>query len=275
MGVIQKTFKGAALALLTAASAHGAPLPDAGLITTYDPPTRESASSAKIVLNWSTCGQTDKYSGCFAGGKLGPFVNPCSMIESGNTLVGTNVVASKLYVVDAGDGTTLVKVHQFNKRTTVVDSFASVTYTPGIVTSLPAEIKGGAVKCFVGSSSPTLFVSTSKSYVAAAVDKKTGVVVDQVGGFSPAIRVTGMTTDQRGYVNINFGVGLNTGFYTYGPNGSLVQDGGGLQLLPNSRTGVALPAVPAIGQTAVSADAQRAQRPRTVYGDPYKTFVMD
>ncbi len=73
-----------------------------------------------------------------------------------------------------------------------------------------------------------LFVGTDRSPQGVEVNKR-NLTFSQVGGFSPPINVTAITADRYGYVTLTCGSfsGGQSGFYLFGPDGSLQEDGGG------------------------------------------------
>jgi hypothetical protein len=56
---------------------------------------------------------------------------------------------------------------------------------------------------------------------------KTDFSLSTVPGFFPPVPVISIIADDRGYVSVNFGSATITGFVLFGPDGQLVEDGGG------------------------------------------------
>jgi len=66
--------------------------PDSTLYTTYN----LYGSSGAYTLNWIVCGSTQESEGCYASGKLGPFVTVGAMME-GLPMVSGSVVTRSIY----------------------------------------------------------------------------------------------------------------------------------------------------------------------------------
>jgi hypothetical protein len=72
-----------------------------------------------------------------------------------------------------------------------------------------------------------LFIGTNQS-PNAIVMKKGNYSFTGIGGFSPPINVSAITSDKYGYVTVTYGSnGGNSGFIVFGPDGNSREDGGG------------------------------------------------
>ncbi len=75
---------------------------------------------------------------------------------------------------------------------------------------------------------------------------KSTLVPTLVGGFSPPINVTSITTDKYGYVTVTFGefTNLTGGIYIFAPNGTLEADGGPAEFMLDTTMGISTSALP-------------------------------
>jgi hypothetical protein len=73
------------------------------------------------------------------------------------------------------------------------------------------------------------------------VEKSNSAIVT-IPGFSPPLNVAAITSNKYGYVTVTYGSfsGGASGFYLFGPNGALQEDGGGAPFMVN-RTQAVLP----------------------------------
>ena len=80
-----------------------------------------------------------------------------------------------------------------------------------------------------------LVIGTNHSPFAITV-RKGSFVTNQIGGFSPPIKVAAITADQYGYITISFGSfnNNNNAYVILGPDGSLRSDSGGASFMLNS-----------------------------------------
>jgi hypothetical protein len=206
------------------AQAPAAP-PDSGLYTSY------YFFGGYQNVSWVVCGATQETEGCYDSGSIGPFGNAGAVIE-GNPSVNatTSTVTRALYVVDtaAGSGTG-VALSVYKKTDVVTSTFDTTTITLVKTVNLPLTGGSGAV-AYMAANSGYLFIGTNLSASAVRV-QKSNLATESIGGFSPPINVTSITSDKYGYVTVTFGDSIegsgNNGFYQFGPNGSSVGDGGG------------------------------------------------
>jgi hypothetical protein len=213
--------------------------PDSTLYTTY--------TGSRTSVNWTVCGSTSQSEGCYASGSIGPFVGVGAMLE-GNPAVNGNVVTRTIYVVDSGGSN--VTLYIYKKVDNVSASTDNVTVTLARTVSL--SLTGGSTAvCFMAANAKFLFIGTSLTPYAVEVNKKT-LTVTNVGGFSPPINVTSITSDQYGYVTVT----QAGGFTVLGPDGSLREDGGGTDFMLGTTQAVS-------GSTLLGASAQ-PQRPLIV-----------
>jgi hypothetical protein len=162
-------------------------------------------------------------------------------MEGAQTVVVNNadkyVVKRPVYVMDAGTTADGVMLNVYIKTDTVASSFDTTTIDYSTRVALP--LTGGKVECFMAGNKTALFTGTSKSPVGAEI-LTANLKVSQIGGFSPPANVSQITADQRGFVTLQQGTGDNTGFYLFGPDGALEEDGGGTAFLINNIQSVQL-----------------------------------
>lgn len=225
----------ATIALLASAAisvhAQAPAAPDSTLYTTYT----LFAGSGGVTVSWSVCGSTAGSSGCYASGSLGPFVAVGAMVE-GKPSVSGNVVTRAIYVVDSGNAS--VKLYVYKKTDTVSSSFDTVAVTLLRTATLPLT-GGSSAQTFMAANSGFLFVGTDLTSSAVEV-KKSNLAVTTIPGFSPPINVSSITSDEYGYVTVTFGGSSESGFYLYGPAGTLQEDGGGLDFVLGTTQAISL-----------------------------------
>lgn len=218
--------------------------PDSTLYTTYYPVNGFSS------IGWVVCGATQQSEGCYSSGMLGPFGHAGAILESRETvlpsgIIGTSQVARNIYVVDdaAGDGSA-VNLYVYLKTDVVGPAYDTVTVN--LVNTISLPLQGGVgAKSFIAGNDGYLFVGTSLSAVAVEI-QKSNWQTEQVGGFYPPVNVSSITADKYGYVTVSFG-GAATGgdgFYTFAPNGSLSEDGGGYNFMAGTQNGVSTADLP-------------------------------
>lgn len=206
---------------------------DANLYTTY------SVYAPHNSLSWSRCGATAQSEGCFGNGQISGFKRVCAMID-GTPVVAGSQVTHDLYILDGGatsSDTVTLSVYQFVDE--ITSSFDTTTVT--LLQTVNLTLQGGAAAaCSMAANADYVYVGTNASDYAVSV-KKTSYATAQLPGFSPAIPVTQITADDRGYVIVQYGSGTNNGFYMYSPDGANVEDGGGNALIPSTVTGTLFP----------------------------------
>jgi hypothetical protein len=197
------------------ATANSPSAPDANLYTNY--------YGTATSVNWIVCGSTEESEGCYDFGTIGPFVAVGAMLES-NPKVAGDVVTRFIYVVDAGASPVTMDVYK--KTDTVSSSFDTTVVTFLKTVSLKQLVGGSDVTTYMAANPKYLFIGTSLSPNAVSVAKG-NLKVAELGGFSPPIDVTSITSDQYGFVTVTQG----SAFTVYDPNGSYVEDGGGTQFM--------------------------------------------
>jgi hypothetical protein len=216
--------------------------PDYTLYTSY------FTGSGYQNFTWIVCGSTQQTEGCYASGSLGPFGQAGALLE-GNQSVKGNTVTRAIYVVDIASGTsgTDVTLYVYKKTDVVTASTDTVTVTLDKTVSLPLT-GGSAALCSMAANNGYLFIGTDQSPEAVRV-QKSNLSLIQIGGFSPPINVTSITTDKYGYVTVTFGgfTSGENGFYQYGPDGEGVGDGGGAWFTLNTVAGLSTTTLPASG----------------------------
>lgn len=234
-------------AQLPAMAAAQTNAPDSGLYTTY------SFGTGYTTAHLSVCGSTQESEGCYGSAALGPFGQAGALIE-GNPSVNTatGVVTRHIYVLDqAANGGTGVTLYDYVKTDSVSASFDTVNVSLSSSVSLPLT-GGSSAKAYMAADNSYLFIGTNQSSFALKV-QKSNLSFNQIGGFSPPINVSSITSDAYGYVTVTFGgVTGSNGFYAYGPNGSLVEDGGGANFMVNTDNGLSTANLAATGASPAS-----------------------
>jgi hypothetical protein len=225
----------AAVPLESAAAAR----PDANLFTTFSFDTQYKYAA------WIVCGSTSESEGCYASGRLGPFGRIGAIME-GTPFVNGSTVTRAIYVVDVGAGATgnEVKLHVYKKTDVISSSDDAVTVGP--TKSLDLSLVGGyKVTCYLAASGDFLYVGTNQSQQALQISKSTFSIA-ALGGFSPPINLSAITTDSYGNVVITFGDFLSgsSGFYAFDADGSGLEDGGGADVLLNTDAGLSTASLP-------------------------------
>jgi hypothetical protein len=90
-----------------------------------------------------------------------------------------------------------------------------------------------------------LFAGTNQSQSAVRI-QKSNLSVTPIPGFSPPINVSAITADAYGYVTVTFGsfTGGESGFYVFGPDGLLREDGGGASFMLSTDQAVSFSSLP-------------------------------
>jgi hypothetical protein len=227
----------ASLLLLVVVSAAplGATALDATLFTTY------TINSAHTDINWSVCGSTAGSSGCYGSGGIGPFGKAGAILEGNpSTNVTKGTVTRSIYVLDVGYGTSGdgVALYIYKKVDTITSSFDTVVVTLSKTVALPLT-GGSSALASMAANTGFLFIGTNQSSQGVRVQKSNSAIVT-IPGFSPPINVAAITSDKYGYVTVTFGSfnGGESGFYVYGPNGTLQEDGGGAPFMANTMQAV-------------------------------------
>jgi hypothetical protein len=241
-----------AVSLLTFSSAaYAAPI-DSTLYTSY------FFGSSYQNLTLIVCGSTALSFGCYGSAGLGPFGKVGAMIEGNPSYnLTTNTVTRKIYVVDVASGSsgTGVTLYVYKKTDTITAS--SDTISVKLVNTLTLSLTGGtSAVCSMAANSGFLFIGTDQSPQAVRV-QKSNLSTTPVGGFSPPINVTSITSDKYGYVTVTFGgfTSGEDGFYTFGPNGQSEGDGGGAWFMLSTDAGLSTSSLP-----PVSAGVNLAER---------------
>ncbi|HTT82099.1 MAG TPA: hypothetical protein VMF67_01320 [Rhizomicrobium sp.] len=200
-----------------------------GLFATY------SSSDDGAYVSFDVCGSTQESEGCYGGATLGPFGHACGVLEGAPKTKG-DVVTRAIYVLDKGSSDGSQAVLDVYKRTdtiTETDDTVQVSLIQGVSLGLPG---GPGTECAMGEGPVDVFAATTASTQAAEINIKS-LAVSLVGGFSPPSDVTSITTDDRGYVTVQF----TEGFYVFAPDGDGEEDGGGSAAMVNTRNGWLIP----------------------------------
>lgn len=198
-------------------------------------------------LTLVVCGSTAQSSGCYGSAGLGPFGKVGAMIEGNPSYnLKTNTVTRKIYIVDTASGTTGtgVTLYVYKKTDTITAAFDTIAVSLTNTVQLP--LTGGATTiCSMAGNNGYLFIGTDQSPQAVRV-QKSNLTTQVIGGFSPPINVTSITSNKAGYVTVTFGgfTSGEDGFYTFGPNGGGVQDGGGAWFMLSTDSGLSTSGLP-------------------------------
>jgi hypothetical protein len=221
--------------------------PDANLYVSY------FFGSGYQNVEWVVCGSTETSEGCYSSGSMGPFGKAGAMIESRFPSINltTNTVTRLIFVVDvaggtSGDGVSLYVYRRTDKITSSYD-----TTTVDLIKTVSLPLSGGSTaSCFMVANSGYVFIGTDQGPFAVRV-QKSNYDVTEIGGFSPPVNVSSITSDPYGFVTVTFGGFLNgeNGFVQFGPNGEGVADGGGAWFMLNS-FGLSTATLPASDTTA-------------------------
>jgi hypothetical protein len=212
---------------VTPAATTATASPDAGLYVDYSFP-----NSYKTV-NLAVCGSLAGSNGCYGTGSMAPFGRVGAMIE-GNPSVNakTNTVWRDVYVVDqqsGGGSSTAVALYVYRITEVITAPTASVTVS--LIKSIGLPLLGGSkAKTYLAANAKNLYIGTDQTQNAVVV-AKSNYAVGSVGGFSPPINSSAITSDEYGYVDTSFGGLSESGFYVFGSDGGFVEDGGGANFL--------------------------------------------
>lgn len=208
--------------------------PDSGLFATY---TFDSAYTTAQVF---VCGSVPGSSGCYGFGTMGTFGRIGALIEGGPTVnTTTNTVTRPVFVIDqavgGGTGVSLV-VYRLTEAIAAPD--ATITVTRVKTVPLPQLTGGATAKTFLAGNAKFLFVGTDQGTNAVRI-AKSGYAQQSFGGFSPPINVSAITADKYGFVTVDYGTSpASSGFYTFNPDGSENQSGGGNEYMLDTTAGL-------------------------------------
>jgi hypothetical protein len=232
--------------VVLSAAAHAAAPIDSTLYTSY------FFGSGYQTMTLVVCGSTAQSEGCYGSASLGPFGKAGAMIEGNPTYnLTTNTVTRAIYVVDSASGTsgTGVKLYVYKKTDTITSSFDTISVS--LVKSVTLPLTGGATaKCSMAANTGYLCIGTDQSPQGVRVQKSNLSTV-LVGGFSPPINVTSITSDKYGYVTVTFGgfISGEDGNYVFGPNGQSEGDGGGAWFMLSTDSGLSTSALPPVSSS--------------------------
>jgi hypothetical protein len=229
--IIQKCLPAAILLVFCVPGVSASGPPDQTLFTTYN------IDASHTSLSWVVCGSTQQSSGCYAAGSLGPFGKIGALLEGNqSTNLTTNTVTRAIYVLDVATGGNLngVKLYVYKKTDTVTATFDTVSVSLSKTISLPL-VGGSSALASMAANTKFLFIGTNQSPSAVEIQKGT-FTMTQIGGFSPPIDVSAITSDKYGYVTVTFGSfgGGESGFVVLGPDGAGREDGGGAPFMLNT-----------------------------------------
>jgi hypothetical protein len=210
--------------LFAASSLHAAPI-DSTLYTTY------SLATANTSVSYLVCGSTQQSGGCYASGNLGPFGRIGALLEgAASTNLKTSTVTRLIYVLDvaAGTGGNEVVLNVYRKTDTISPTFDTVVVT--LSKTIPLALTGGSTAlASMAANNGFIFIGTDQTPFAIRVQKN-NYAMTQLGGFSPPLNVTAITSNKYGYITVAFGNRTGGGFNAtiwFGPDGAGRGDGGG------------------------------------------------
>ena len=154
-----------------------------------------------------------------------------------------NTVRRAIYVLDAGTAGP-VTLYVYTKTDTITPSTDVVSVELTGTLSLPL-VGGPGVSCSMAANDRFLFIGTDQSPAGVRVRKR-DLQVAPLGGFSPPLNVSAITSNQYGYVTVthgDFSQG-SSGFLLFGPDGNLEEDGGGAMFVLSTTQAVLTAALP-------------------------------
>jgi hypothetical protein len=204
--------------------------PDLTLYTYY------TIDTAHTNVTWIVCGSTQQSSGCYAAGVLGPFKKVGAILQ-GNAGVNktTNTVTRLIYVLDVATGANSdgVTLYVYKKTDMVTPSFDTVAVSLNKTVPLPLT-GGNTALSSMAANGKFVFIGTDQTPNVVRLQKSNYAIVT-VGGFSPPINVTAITSDKYGYITVAFGnFGGDAGNFVFGPDGLTRGDGGGAFFMLNT-----------------------------------------
>ncbi|OOG55442.1 hypothetical protein [Rhodanobacter sp. C03] len=230
--------------------------PDKNLYTTY-------SFGNSTSINWLVCGSTSQSEGCYGSGNLGRFGHAGAIIE-GNEVFNNTTVTRNIYVVDdAAGGGTGVTLYVYQKTDVVTSSYDTTTVTLTNTIALP--LTGGAnATTYMAANNGYLFIGTNLGSSAVEVSKA-ALSFGQIGGFSPPLNVSSITANKYGYVTVNFGGSSGfSGFYTFGPSGGSVEDGGGNENAVDTMNAISTANLEGNGSSEISASRMQVRFKKAV-----------
>lgn len=186
--------------------------------------------SGTTGVSYVVCGSTQQSSGCYGSGTLGPFGKIGAMLEGNpSTNLKTNTVSRTIYVLDVayGPNGNEVALYVYKKSDTISPTFDTIAVT--LTNTIVLPLTGGSTaQASMAANAGFLFIGTDQSPLAVRVQKSKFAQV-QVGGFSPPINVTAITSNKAGYATVTYGTVASgqTGNLEFGPDGSSQGGGGG------------------------------------------------
>jgi hypothetical protein len=156
----------------------------------------------------------------------------------------TNTVTRRIYVMDvaAGSGTDVV-LYVYKKTDVITPSYDTATVSLTATVPLPIT-GGGSARGSMAANKGFLFVGTDQSPFGVRI-QKSDLTLLQIGGFSPPLNVSSVTSNSYGYITVTFGTGGGfTGNIEFGPNGAGLGDGGGPWFMLNTTLGVVPSTIP-------------------------------
>ena len=186
---------------------------DAGLYTTY------GKAGAGSLINFIVCGSVGSSEGCYGAGRLGPFEQPCAVLE-GKPRQTKNVIRRAIYVLDKRSSdaapitlTVFTRIDRFGENSDLIE----VRQTKQVPLGITAA--GPDAKCSMAANYAFVYAGTDAKNSVVAIDKKTFTISTIAGSGM----VQSITADDRGDVALDFG-GSNE---LFDPQGNQVSGSGG------------------------------------------------
>lgn len=191
--------------------------------------------SGSTYIDWLVCGSTEQSSGCYGTGSLGPFGKAAALVEGEPKIdEAASTVTRYIYVLDIATGANQdgVTLYVYQRTDTVTPSGDSVTMTLSNTVNLHL-VGGTSASGFMAANKKSLFIGTDQFPSPAVQVRKKNLTISTLdGGISV---VSAITADPYGFITVTQGsFGGTPVFYTFDPNGSILQDGGGGYFMLNT-----------------------------------------
>jgi hypothetical protein len=207
----------AAIGACAFSAAANASALDRNIVTFYIP----GATS----IQWST--HIDLLTGTgSSSGSIGPFSQACAILEGHPTTAG-DIVTRRVYILDAGDGTSnTAMLHIFKKTDSITTVNGATSDAVQFIAEksivLPLSSNAGA-SCYMAANNTSVFAATNFDVFPAIVDKNT--LVASSGTLGVSSRINQITATDKGDVFVTFGVGANAGWAQWDNNSNNVAEG--------------------------------------------------
>jgi len=175
-----------------AAEAHKVTL-GTGLYTEY-------GKGGSSLINFIVCGSVGSSMGCYGSGRLGPFEQPCAVLE-GKAKQKKSVVKRAIYVLDKrSSNAASMTLTVFTRIDTFGDNSDSIQVRQTKL--VPLGVTGGPdAKCSMAGNDAFVYAGTDAQNSVVVIDKKAFTIstIQKSGD------VQSITADDQGDVALNFG----------------------------------------------------------------------